>query len=729
MSADAIAQSLNEHYSSDNIYFQIVEHGGVLHVYLNHASDNSLNYAPITERIQGAVASQWQGSEDGFWFYSRTLGRTQPDWQSYIQIPRQFTGRHISVAGASSILGMPQETAITNLAGSSTYESTEDREAPTEFVSLTGKFNPYEASTDMISLAGEADLEDENTDMVSLTGKVQSEDDPTEMVFLTGEVQLEDDPTEMVHLQASYGQQSSFNPSPSFEGNYTDNEQAETEMVLLSSTDGNHSLTASPFAEDGGDEHEVIPLSRATPSKPSQVPGGTDEEVPTELVSLGNPTPNQFSTLSQFPGGTDEEATTELVSVGRASQRMSSFSPMANDDDEDAATEMVSIGDVVASGQISAANVMPEDADENASTEMVSLGNPSANRLSTKPQVLGVQEDDDENAPTEILSAGIQPSQVTPPLPAKPKVDAQTLAQTLERQFQAEGIRFQVAKQERFWYVCANRLADRPLDFIQTGDRVRRTLIELGLENDEAFWFYSRVAGQKKPERKHLIQFAENFAVRQRQNNISTVGTISSMGANASRTTSTSSTSAPTAPHGTKPNLGIPPTAGSSVSHQPTDLSQFCFVRNQLLLKTQLFPPSNEVARLIQCFHELPNSEQLQAAKSLALIFKGQQILTKSPPWMLELERLSDPDLRIAALWFSRYCMQPVETYSQLEAILKPSSFPAPTPDRAPNTHPQPASGYEAALATAPPEAAEPKLGKGSHWFCRKIKALFSRDN
>ena len=249
---------------------------------------------------------------------------------------------------------------------------------------------------------------------------------------------------------------------------------------------------------------------------------------------------------------------------------------------------------------------------------------------------------------------------------------------------------------------------------------MRRTLIELGVGSHEgAFWFYSRVAGQKEPERKHLIKFSEDFVGRQRQNNIAKVGTIGTGGNPSSSAGASTLTGnvmiAPTAASGTASRAGIQSASGSARKNPPTDLSQFCFVGNRLLLETQLFPPSDEIARLLKCFHELSNYHQLQAAASLELIFKGQPSPGTSPDWMLKLAQLPEQDLHVAALWFSRYCDQPAKTYSQIHKILQSSALKA-------SSTPQSSSAQ-----SQDPSLNEQSRSQGSHWFCRKIKSLFSK--
>jgi hypothetical protein len=41
-------------------------------------------------------------------------------------------------------------------------------------------------------------------------------------------------------------------------------------------------------------------------------------------------------------------------------------------------------------------------------------------------------------------------------------------------------------------------------------------------------------------------------------------------------------------------------------------LSQYCFIRNRLMLTADPLPPSRSLAQLIQTFHELPSSTQAQ---------------------------------------------------------------------------------------------------------------------
>ena len=313
MSADAIAQSLNEHFNSENIHFQIIEHGGVLHVYLNHESDNQPNYARVTEKIQNEVATHWQGREDGFWFYSRQLGSTDPDWQSYMQIPRQVADRRSSL-GSSPSIKMPEETPLVDLTDLSQAESTEDIEAPTEFVSLLGN--------------------------------LKSEEEPTAIVSLTGDMESEEEPTAMVRLNESNGQQAAMTSIPGFDGDDVDDDGAETEMVSMTPSSGHHipEKSSSPVAVSTVSQErsidideeaatEMVSLGRASTSPavaPPVLQDEYDEHAPTEIAAIGAPSRNPLPAAHQagvVPEEYDEDAPTEMVSGGGAASTRSCRSP------------------------------------------------------------------------------------------------------------------------------------------------------------------------------------------------------------------------------------------------------------------------------------------------------------------------------------------------------------------------------------------------------------------
>ena len=420
MSADTIAQSLNEQFQADNVFFQIVEHGGVVHVYLNHHTKDHLDYSRLTEGAQRAVALHCSKVVDGFWLYSRELGKTEPDWQTYIQIPRQFDSQFPSVPHED---GDNPSLPIKPLLNSRDSFIADD--APTELPSAS----TLELKQQVDSIG---EIRDEAYDDGNLV---------TEMVVLVGS-------------------------------------SVDTEL----SVDSSNSLV--------------------------------DEAERTVFVPHGGVTSNDLLPSSLEAGTEDERAETEMVPLGSAggTSGLSSNSSDEVPDDlftEEAATELVILGSV-APGMASSAVQASAMAAKTVGTEPLSPDR-GAHKL---PAPIGTNGD-------RVSASATATAASTPH-------STDDITQKLDGQFRPDNLRFQVTKRDRCLHICANRDPDAPFDFSATGDRVRRALLELDAAEGEAFWFYSRLAGQRQLDQKILIKFAEDVATQRSSSNSAAVGTVSS---------------------------------------------------------------------------------------------------------------------------------------------------------------------------------------------------------
>ncbi|MEM9568199.1 MAG: hypothetical protein AAF974_07815, partial [Cyanobacteria bacterium P01_E01_bin.34] len=609
-----------------------------------------IDYTRITAGIQQAVVEQFSGPADGFWLYSRELGNTQPNWQTYIQTPRhtfartsnresntaesdfgqssdalpsdmvQLTGTTDEMQRAIGFAGISrdQADAATELAGSGT---TLPNIVKAPQVIDHSQPDDDEVATEMVSLPS-AGLPEGGLSDASVTN-VQGPDEHAE--------------TEMVPL----GDRAHQGHQPDVQGDM--DEDAATEMVSLGGQGNARSASSVRQAHQALDEHsetEMVPL----------VPGGATISPSPSLTSIGD--------------SWDEESATEMVSLGHAGVGMSVSLPQQLEGavDEESATEMVSLsglpGERLPGG---VTHQSAADVDEESATEMVQLGGTAGSVLSS----FAARAADgmvDEDSATELVSMGTAPSRAVAAQStdaihsASGPIAAEDIKFALNNRFQADGLQFQVAIRDGKWHICANRGEGAPFDFEGIGERVRRELKQLPNATHESFWFYSRAAGQRETERKTLLNLSEERIPQATSAVVESGGDV------------------------------VEPEEGQSSSS--VELSQYCFVRNRLLLQGKLLPPSNKVAMLLKTFHQLSDAEKMSVIDSVDRIFKGQKLQSTSA-WLTELEGLSDSDLRKAAIWFSRYCEQPADTIQQIDKVL---SAPKATPPPKTAAQPSPVS-------------------------------------
>jgi hypothetical protein len=119
-------------------------------------------------------------------------------------------------------------------------------------------------------------------------------------------------------------------------------------------------------------------------------------------------------------------------------------------------------------------------------------------------------------------------------------------------------------------------------------------------------------------------------------------------------------------------------------------ISDYCFIRNPMLLTSEIQPPSQLLAQLLQDFHQLGEPAQ----RDLLPHFNGwfrQQAFPQELPWSPEqrawIDRpaLEGNDLRRAPIWFSRYCHNPTEVADYIEKrlnpVVQPEEVSAPSPE------------------------------------------------
>jgi hypothetical protein len=107
-----------------------------------------------------------------------------------------------------------------------------------------------------------------------------------------------------------------------------------------------------------------------------------------------------------------------------------------------------------------------------------------------------------------------------------------------------------------------------------------------------------------------------------------------------------------------------------------TDLSQYCFTRNRTLLTSEILPPTEDIARVLQRFHALASLDQQQALPALDNFFKSNSLPPlhdlnpETQAWLHQLAQINPAELRKTAIWMSRYCLNPETTVEQVKSVL-----------------------------------------------------------
>lgn len=107
-----------------------------------------------------------------------------------------------------------------------------------------------------------------------------------------------------------------------------------------------------------------------------------------------------------------------------------------------------------------------------------------------------------------------------------------------------------------------------------------------------------------------------------------------------------------------------------------SDLSQYCFTRNHALLTSEILPPTEKIARLVQSFHGLSLKNQLTTLPHVEHFFRANSLPAlddvnlESQDWLHQLGQIDTANLRKTAIWMSRYCLNPETTMTQVTAVL-----------------------------------------------------------
>ncbi|MGK7896647.1 MAG: hypothetical protein AB4372_24255 [Xenococcus sp. (in: cyanobacteria)] len=126
----------------------------------------------------------------------------------------------------------------------------------------------------------------------------------------------------------------------------------------------------------------------------------------------------------------------------------------------------------------------------------------------------------------------------------------------------------------------------------------------------------------------------------------------------------------------TNPNENIDNLESSSP--ETLDFSEYCFIRNQRLLESDLVAPKLNIAHLVSFFHNLSQENKILLLPILSQYFKLQEVISETQKkqltpeiqdWLQEIIELNPEQTRKAAIWFSRYCLNPEKTMSEIQKV------------------------------------------------------------
>jgi hypothetical protein len=107
-----------------------------------------------------------------------------------------------------------------------------------------------------------------------------------------------------------------------------------------------------------------------------------------------------------------------------------------------------------------------------------------------------------------------------------------------------------------------------------------------------------------------------------------------------------------------------------------SDLSHYCFTRNQALLTSEILPPTEKIARLVQSFHGLSLKNKLNALPHVEHFFRASSlpalddVNVETQAWLHQLAQIDAANLRKTAIWMSRYCLSPEAAMNQVTVVL-----------------------------------------------------------
>lgn len=220
----------------------------------------------------------------------------------------------------------------------------------------------------------------------------------------------------------------------------------------------------------------------------------------------------------------------------------------------------------------------------------------------------------------------------------------------LEQACQDDRLIFQVVWQDTHLYVYINRDATLGSDGSEFTNTIRAAIAALKIPNLQSFWLCSRSLGTVAPDWQAQIELPVTRVVQESSPEPSAQKEVISE---------------------------VPEPSSKEPSPTSWQLSDYCFVRNKLLLTSELMPPSKQLAQRLQFFHDLPDCDRSVLLQALEHFFRSSELpdLSHLDPslqkWLQALAAQNTSELRKDAIWFSRYCFDPSATTAIVQSVLE----------------------------------------------------------
>jgi hypothetical protein len=226
------------------------------------------------------------------------------------------------------------------------------------------------------------------------------------------------------------------------------------------------------------------------------------------------------------------------------------------------------------------------------------------------------------------------------------------IIEALDQACQGLNLIFQVVHDAETLYVYANRSeAEQSFSYETLTQRVQEAISPLQLPHLQTLHLYSRELGTVEPDWEITLALS-SAEVDTPEASPSAVSAVMQLDVLESE------------------NLQIESELSSS------DLSQYCFTRNQALLTSEILPPTEKIARLVQSFHGLSRVDKLSALPHVEHFFRASSlpalddVNVETQAWLHQLTQIDAANLRKTSIWMSRYCLNPEAAMNQVTVVL-----------------------------------------------------------
>lgn len=261
-------------------------------------------------------------------------------------------------------------------------------------------------------------------------------------------------------------------------------------------------------------------------------------------------------------------------------------------------------------------------------------------------------------------------------------MQTETLAHAIATACGDSRLIFQVTYQNETLSVIANRAPDCNSNVSSLVNIIRSTVDSFIGPEILGFWLHSRSLGSTEPEFSQYVEMvpasvtSENIDAATQLQVAESQPTTLQMAAVSTddMLTELAPAAAPTSVYPQETLLQV----SEPEPEHPKALCDYCFIRNQALLKAEILPPAKAVAQLIETFHYWPLDSQLLLCEWLEPFFlapkSAQPPAFKGSPdlqeWIAQLQQLNRSESRKASIWLSRYCANPEQAWDDIQKVV-----------------------------------------------------------